>query len=267
MACMGISRRSFFGAALFSCIDNELLNNILEPNTTQSLDILVKINKNAEKYLLNIIDACAKVKDIYPIPPFFLGYLINIESSFDKYAFSIRGALGLGQFMLATANSYGLKTMPLQDIKKIKVMDAYWQKYQNASREFNKALKEKRFSELESLDSVLNNKKRVFFAEYEKVREFITSKLKLMDETELNNYDQRAVERIAIPATAKLLAQDSLKIEKHFGFDNPTITLLWAGAAYNAGIGRVYSYEGPPPFDETTKYVVKLMRCLGKISP
>ncbi len=103
---------------------NVVFPELLQDHEEASLDYIEKFASNRRDYLIRMYNKSKKyfsrinlIFKRYNIPKEFC-VLIALESAFNANAVSSAGAVGYWQFMEEVAKEYGLRTLPISDLKK-----------------------------------------------------------------------------------------------------------------------------------------------------
>ena len=190
-----------------------------------------------KKYYPTIFDACKKIKKVYTIPPVIVLALIEQESKGNRKAISDAGACGLTQIIPETGKELGMEVYIDENYWLYK---KFWNKYRKTESLFFKNIKSKNAKDIAY--TALKNKymAKVFIEEYKK------------------NLRKSKDDRFSDVCIYKGVEMLAYLLKKHKG------NLLFALAEYNAG-PIANHYGGIPPFEETVKYISKIMKDLQEV--
>jgi hypothetical protein len=189
-----------------------------------------------KKYYLSILDACKEAEKIYHVPPILALVLIENESKGNALAISDAGAAGLMQIALETAEELGMKVYRDENYEKYK---EFWKKYKEKEKEF--------FENIES-----KNSKDIAY-EALKNKYLAREHIKKYKENLRKNKDERFGEK----GIYKGIAHLAFLLKKHKG------NIVFALAEYNAG--SIAGDYGIPPFEETVRYISRIMKDLQEV--
>ncbi len=222
-----------------------------EPHWSSKLELIVEHEKGVKDYLPSIIASVEK----YPFPiskldaSLVVVSLLHAETvNYDPYAVSSAGAAGLVQFIPETAkNQFGLNAhMPEYILTARKDLQKAYSHYAKAQEHLSNL--EMKSAEVEMVKFLaLKKKASQAFSKYKKE---LLDKIKdkegnYLSPEEIQKIDERFLPDRSIDACVNFLSH-------LFVIAKGDIRVAVSG--YNAGEGRIRSYKGIPPFQETVLY-------------
>lgn len=259
-----LNRRSFMAMLGLGAVDLKgTLDNLLSDKLQKSnLDTLLRVNERSEPYLPYIFEACEEYKNIFPVPPVFMGFLFQIESGYNPLAFSSVGALGIAQFMIPTARGMGMSTIDENEPYMKALTDAY-NAWTTTNRKAQRAFNAYQFETAKKCKMQVPQLHAAYNQTYATTKRTILHKLR---NGELDEVEQRHTV-LALNKGTQLIANEARIVQLDYDL-NIAYALLFAAAIYNAGrsrvIGRNVVHKGIPDIDETRNYVNKLIMMYGK---
>ncbi len=218
-------------------------------------------------YLPFIIDACNNTRNGFVITPEVAIVNFEIESSFNARAVSPFGAVGLGQFVAETAESYESVYVD----ENYRIAKRFNNEYRRLSQiiegrtKMLDSLSVDDFNELKQIFSdrgIIGEERRINFSKY---GNNLLSVTKGMSLDELAEFDWRLHEELAIHRSVDYFSKLGKEVKEELGIEEYFYIVLIAIAAYNSGIGAINGNIGVPPYKETVRHINRFMRHYSEV--
>ena len=255
---MHLDRRSFLGMSVALPFIPKELREGPEPQPIGPIEqyryILNRFS--IESFLPIIVEACHEQQSVFPLEPEVEVSLIRQESLFNPNAISLAGAVGIAQFIPETArNEYGMKVYVTDDYTEgVRLRKLFLEE----NRKVSAALGNNHFKLVE------RHKLRADELDKQMETRFVRYKIDLERQIEGTTLaerialDQRLDPELAIRNGVRHLAEVCRACADRFG-GSVRHNVLRGLAAYNAGLGQVFKFDGMPFLFQTIDYVRKIM--------
>ena len=260
-----MQRREFLSLAALAAVDFKGTIKLLDQDIKDNnLDRILRVNETAEPYLGHVLDACKKHSSTFPLPPAFPAFLFHFESSYDRLAWSSTGAFGIAQFIIRTAREEGLHTISEKEDPYHSMKEAY-KKYTKTARRAQRMFDWNRFDQAIELKRQVPALRRDYQKKFRAAKDHYQSIFRDQPLEITDKIDERANPFLSIDKGVGYLAKLARAVKHDTGL-NDAYVLLLAAAGYNAGLNATLNtFRGIPLYEETMKYVNRLMMSYGKL--